>query len=138
ALAGTDPDLVVTTGDNMAHPDAVPAVAAALGPLLELPGLFVFGSNDYAGPVWRSPLSYFDRDRPYVQGEPLPYDELRSLLTEAGWADLNNVRTTIKAGGRTIEAVGVDDPHVERDQYDAVGGPVSSEADVHLGLTHSP
>jgi len=138
ALAGTDPDLVAVTGDNMAHPDAVPAVAAALGPLLELPGVFVFGSNDYAGPVWRNPLSYFDRDRAYVQGEPLPYDELRTLLTDAGWADLNNARTTVKAGGRTIEAVGVDDPHVERDQYDAVGGAASAEADVHLGLTHSP
>jgi uncharacterized protein len=138
ALAGTDPDLVAVTGDNMAHPDAVPAVAAALGPLLELPGVFVFGSNDYAGPVWRNPLSYFDRDRAYVQGEPLPYDELRTLLTDAGWADLNNARGTVKAGGRTIEAVGVDDPHVERDQYEAVGGTASAGADVHLGLTHSP
>src|SRR5688572_31255319 len=26
-LAGLDPDLVVVTGDNMAHPDAVPALA---------------------------------------------------------------------------------------------------------------
>jgi predicted MPP superfamily phosphohydrolase len=138
ALAGTDPDLVAVTGDNMAHPEAVPAVAAALGPLLELPGVFVFGSNDYAGPVWRNPLSYFNRDRAYVQGEPLPYDELRTLLTDAGWADLNNARTTLKAGGRTIDAVGVDDPHVERDQYDAVGGTASPDADVRLGLTHSP
>ena len=30
ALAGTDPDLVVVTGDNMAHPDAVPGVLRAL------------------------------------------------------------------------------------------------------------
>src|SRR5207245_11701152 len=37
-LAATDPDLVITTGDNLAHPDAVPAVLRALEPLLELPG----------------------------------------------------------------------------------------------------
>lgn len=138
ALAGTDPDLVVVTGDNLAHPDAVPAVAQALGPLLELPGAFVFGSNDYAGPVWRSPLSYFDRDRAYVQGEPLPYEDLRALLVGAGWADLNNARTMLKAGGRTVEAVGVDDPHVVRDDYPAVAGPASPVADLHLGLVHSP
>lgn len=137
-LAGTDPDLVVITGDNLAHPDAVPAVAEAFGPLLELPGGFVFGSNDYAGPVWRSPLSYFERERAYVQGEPLPYEDLRTLLTGAGWADLNNARTVIKAGGRSVEAVGVDDPHVERDDYPAVAGAVSPAADLHLGLTHSP
>lgn len=138
ALAGTDPDLVVVTGDNLAHRDAVPAVEQAFGPLLELPGLFVFGSNDYAGPVWRSPLSYFRRDRAYVQGEPLPYEDLRALLVGAGWADLNNGRVVIKAGGRSVEAVGVDDPHVERDDYRSVAGAVSPAADLHLGLTHSP
>jgi predicted MPP superfamily phosphohydrolase len=138
ALAGTDPDLVVVTGDNLAHPDAVPAVAAALGPLLELPGLFVFGSNDYAGPVWRNPFSYLRRDRAYVQGEALPYEELRALLVGAGWADLNNARTTLKAGGRSVEVVGVDDPHVERDAYEVVAGTVAADADLHLGLTHSP
>jgi predicted MPP superfamily phosphohydrolase len=138
ALAGTDPDLVVVTGDNLAHPDAVPAVARAFGRLLELPGAFVFGSNDYAGPVWRSPFSYFQRDRPYMQGEPLPCEDLRELLVRAGWADLNNARTVFKAGGRTIEAVGVDDPHVERDDYPSVAGPAAPDADLHLGLVHSP
>jgi len=137
-LAGTDPDLVVVTGDNLAHPDVVPAAAEAFGPLLELPGVFVFGSNDYAGPVWRNPLSYFDPDRPYVQGEPLPYEDLRATLVAAGWHDLNNARTLLKAGGRSVEAVGVDDPHVERDDYPTVAGPVSPAADLHLGLTHSP
>jgi hypothetical protein len=138
ALAGTDPDLVVVTGDNLAHPEAVPAVARAFGPLLDLSGAFVFGSNDYAGPVWRNPLSYFDRDRPYEQGEELPYERLRGLLVGAGWIDLNNARTMIKAGGRTVELVGVDDPHVDRDDYASVSGPVSPDADLHLALSHTP
>jgi hypothetical protein len=138
ALAGTDPDLVVVTGDNIADPHAVPAAARAYRPLLDLPGAFVFGSNDYAGPVWRSPLSYFDRDRPYLQGVELPYEELRSLLAGGGWADLNNRRTVLKAGGRTVELVGVDDPHLGRDDYPSVAGPVSTGADLHLALTHTP
>ena len=139
-LAGTDPDLVVVTGDNIAHPDAVPALARAYEPLLDLPGAFVFGSNDYAGPVWRNPLTYLTRrdQRASIQGEPLPYEELRTLLAGAGWADLNNARTVLKAGGRTVELVGVDDPHVERDDYAAVAGPVTANADLHLGVTHTP
>jgi predicted MPP superfamily phosphohydrolase len=138
SLAGTDPDLVVVTGDNMAHPEAVPAVLTAVGPLLGRPGAFVFGSNDYRGPVWRNPFAYFDPNREYVQGGPLPHGELRTALTDAGWTDLNNARTMMKAGGRMVELVGVDDPHVERDDYPSVAGPVSSAADLHLGLTHTP
>src|SRR3954464_13158820 len=58
-LAATDPDLVVVTGDNMAHVDAVPAVPAAYGPLFDRPGAFVFGSNDFFGPRFKNPFSYF-------------------------------------------------------------------------------
>ena len=136
ALAGTDPDLVVTTGDNLAHPDAVPAVLRALGPLLDIPGAFVFGSNDYTGPVWKNPLSYLLPSREYVEGAELPYEDLRTGLQSAGWADLNNARTTLKAGGRTIDLAGVDDPHIARDDYTLVSGP--SSADLFVGVTHTP
>ncbi|MEV4704677.1 metallophosphoesterase [Actinoplanes sp. NPDC049316] len=138
ALAGTDPDLVVATGDNMASPEAVPGVLRALRPLLDVPGGFVFGSNDYRGPVWKNPLQYLLPEREYVQGAELPFEDLRAALTGAGWADLNNARTVLKAGGRSVELVGVDDPHVERDDYPSVAGPVSPDADLHLGVTHTP
>ncbi|MFI5493369.1 metallophosphoesterase [Actinoplanes sp. NPDC051859] len=138
ALAGTDPDLVVVTGDNMASPDAVPGVLRALEPLLGIPGAFVFGSNDYRGPVWKNPLQYLLPEREYVQGVDLPTETLRQSLTDAGWADLNNARTALKAGGRSIELVGVDDPHVDRDDYPAVAGETSPGADLHLGVTHTP
>ncbi|MGA3523496.1 metallophosphoesterase [Melissospora conviva] len=138
SLAATDPDLVVVTGDNMAHVDAVPGVMRALAPLMEFPGAFVFGSNDYTGPVLKNPFSYFQADREYAHGVNLPAGELRDLFTGAGWADLNNARTTIKAGGRLIELAGVDDPHVERDDYASVAGPVSATADLSIGVTHTP
>jgi uncharacterized protein len=138
ALGGTDPDLVVVTGDNMSSPDSVPGVLRALDPLLSLPGAFVFGSNDYNGPTWRNPLLYLVPDRDYVQGVELPFEALRSAFVEAGWSDLNNARTIIKAGGRSIELVGVDDPHIERDDYPSVAGPVSRGADLHIGVTHTP
>jgi predicted MPP superfamily phosphohydrolase len=137
-LAGLDPDLVVVTGDNWAHPEALSIVTRAFEPLFAYPGAFVFGSNDYKGPIFKNPFSYFDKDREYVQGEDLPYESLRSLFVSAGWADLNNARTTLKAGGRTIELVGVDDPHVHRDSYESVAGPASPEADLHIGVVHTP
>lgn len=139
SLAALDPDLVVSTGDHLAHPDAVPAVLRTLEPLQGYPGAFVFGSNDYRGPVWKNPFTYFNPDREYVQGVELPYEELREGLGgPAGWLDLNNARTSIKAGGRIVELLGVDDPHVERDDYDSVAGPASTDADVHLAVAHSP
>ncbi len=137
-LAGLDPDLVVVTGDNMAHPGAIPGVERAYGPLLRYPGAFVFGSNDYKGPLFKNPFEYFNKDREYVQGVDLPYEELRSVFVASGWVDLNNARTTIKAGGRSIELVGVDDPHVHRDAYPSVAGRISGTADVHIGVTHTP
>ncbi|MFI1995076.1 metallophosphoesterase [Actinoplanes sp. NPDC020271] len=137
-LIGTDPDLVIVTGDNMASPYAVPGVLRALEPLLDVPGAFVFGSNDYTGPVLKNPLQYLLSDREYVHGVDLPYDDLRAAFTDAGWADLNNARTVLKAGGRSLELVGVDDPHVERDDYPSVAGPISAGVDLHLGVTHTP
>jgi len=139
ALAGTDPDLVVVTGDNMASPESRPGVLSALDPLLGLPGAFVFGSNDYRGPTWKNPLRYLLPAREYVQGAAeLPAEDLRAAFVAAGWADLNNARTTLKAGGRSIELAGVDDPHISRDDYPSVAGPVSGGADLHIGVTHTP
>jgi len=138
ALGGTDPDLVVVTGDNISSPDSVPGVLRALDPLLSLPGAFVFGSNDYNGPVWRNPLLYLMPDREYVQGVELPFETLRSAFTEAGWSDLNSGRTIMKAGGRSIRRVGDGEPHIARDDYPSVAGPVSRGADLHIGVTHTP
>ncbi|GHJ46499.1 metallophosphoesterase [Catellatospora sp. TT07R-123] len=135
-LAGLDPDLVVVTGDNMAHPDAVPGVLAAYEPLLALPGAFVFGSNDYTGPVWKSPFSYFREDREYQHGVELPTEELRAAFLAAGWTDLDNARATIKAGGRVVDLAGVDDPHIGLDAYPA--GPADPAAAVRIALSHAP
>ena len=137
-LARTEPDLVVVTGDNLAHVEAVPAVLRAFEPLLELPGAFVFGSNDYFGPVLKNPFGYLRRDRPHIEGQPLPSGELRARLVAAGWADLSNARAVVKASGRVIELFGVDDPHIGRDRYAVVSGPLDPSAELHLGVTHSP
>ena len=52
------PDLVISTGDFLAHKNAVPVALDALDDLLDIPGLYVFGSNDYYEPVPKNPLKY--------------------------------------------------------------------------------
>jgi uncharacterized protein len=138
-LAALKPDLVLDTGDNLAHLEAVPSVLHALEPLLELPGAFVLGSNDIYSPVPRNPARYLMRDTGERTKSPeLPWRDLRDGMTAAGWADLSNARSVVLAGSREVELVGVDDPHIGRDRYDAVAGRPSAAADLSLGVVHAP
>ena len=138
-LAELEPDLVVDTGDNLAHTRAVPAVLTALDPLLSLPGLFVWGSNDYYGPTFKNPARYLiPAWQKRVHGSKLPWRDLRAALVERGWQDATHTRSTIDVAGVTIAVAGVDDPHIKRDRYDLVAGPSDPNATLRLGLTHSP
>jgi uncharacterized protein len=47
------PDLIISTGDFIAHKDGIKPLIGALGELLDTPGLFVFGSNDYYAPRFK-------------------------------------------------------------------------------------
>jgi predicted MPP superfamily phosphohydrolase len=137
-LAELDPDLVVDTGDNLAHRRAVPGVLAALAPLLDRPGVFVFGSNDYYGPRPKNPLRYFRPGARRARGPKLPWQDLRAAFNERGWLDATHRRHTLDAGGLRIAVGGVDDPHLRRDRYDRIAGPPDAAADLRIGLTHSP
>ncbi|HEX8497225.1 MAG TPA: metallophosphoesterase [Actinomycetales bacterium] len=137
-LAALEPDLVVDTGDNLAHLQAVPTALHALGPLLERPGVFVLGSNDYFAPTFKNPARYLANPsgRKFI-GTPLPTDELVRGFTSAGWLDLTNRRATLTVNGIRLAFVGVDDPHLGRDRY-PLPGPETSEADLTIGVTHAP
>jgi uncharacterized protein len=137
-LAELEPDLVVNTGDNLAHPRAVPAVVAALGPLLDVPGLFVFGSNDYFGPTPKNPARYLVKSSRRSHGEPLPWRDLRAALLERGWHDATHARVDLTVAGLEIAAAGVDDPHLGLDRYDRVAGHRGHTPALRIGLTHSP
>ncbi len=137
-LSRWEPDLVVNTGDNLAHPKAVPAVVQTLGDLLSVPGVFVFGSNDYFAPRLKNPANYLIHPAHRVHGPPLPWQDLRAALTERGWLDLTHNRRDFEVGGSLISAAGVDDPHIGRDRYETIAGPANPAANLRLGLTHTP
>jgi predicted MPP superfamily phosphohydrolase len=140
ALAALRPDLVVDTGDNLAHQQAVRPLLAALGDLLDVPGVFVFGSNDYFAPTTRNPVRYLlpDDGRRATHTPPLPWRELRDAFLDRGWTDLTNRRTSLTVGDTTIAFAGVDDPHLEYDDLAAVAGPADEAADVRMGVAHAP
>jgi predicted MPP superfamily phosphohydrolase len=140
-LAGLEPDLVINTGDNLAHTDAAPYVTRSLGRLLDLPGVYVWGSNDYYAPTFKNPLSYLTR--PSRTGSPtkqaLPWQDLGRAFKEAGWIDLTHTRATVELNGVRLGFRGTDDAHLGLDRYAEVAGPVNfSEVDVAIGVTHAP
>ncbi|MFJ2173806.1 metallophosphoesterase [Streptomyces sp. NPDC101062] len=148
SLAGLRPDFVVNTGDNLSDPEAVPEVLDALGPLMELPGVYVFGSNDYYGPKLRNPARYlFEKaqgrhglngNAPAVAAVHNPWEPMRDAFDEAGWVGLNNARGRLKIDGHEIAFTGVDDPHIKRDRYAHVAGGPAQDADLSIGVVHAP
>jgi len=140
-LDAIEPDLVVNTGDSIAHPQAVRPLLTALGPLLDRPGVFVYGSNDLYSPVIRNPARYLWRTsaKEHLRDTPdLPWEQLGEEFESAGWLNANNRRARIKVGGHDVEVAGVHDSHIDRDRYDEVGGPADLAADLRLGVLHSP
>jgi predicted MPP superfamily phosphohydrolase len=139
-LSGLEPDLVINTGDNLADRDAVPYVTTSLGRLLDIPGVFVWGSNDYFGPKPKNPLRYLKRRQhtPRPAGRQLPWDQLQQAFTASGWVELTETRTRLTIRGTEIEFRGTNDGHLELDRYDQVAGPAAPEADIAIGVTHAP
>ena len=139
SFAQLKPDLVISTGDFLAHKDSVKTVITALDELLDLPGLFVFGSNDYYAPQFKNPLSYLRKDNGERKlGSKLPWQSLQKQLVKRGWQDLNHNKVKLKVNGVVIEARGTDDAHLELDDYRKVEGKVSKAADLAIGITHAP
>ncbi|WP_042379718.1 metallophosphoesterase [Corynebacterium resistens] len=148
-LDTTNPDLVINTGDNLSSRDGVPAVIRSLNDLLSRPGAFVFGSNDYYAPRPVNPFIYLLGKKHKPSEEKLPWEGMRAAFVERGWHDATHQRLefTIAPAGvgdsdyeREVKLAiaGVDDPHHKLDDYDSIAGPANPDADLKIGLSHSP
>ena len=132
-------DLVVVTGDALGHRAAVGPALDAFAPLIELPGVFVPGSNDYYAPQLRNPVRYLQPDDGRRSTDSvLPWEGLRAGLVAGGWHWLDNKQAIVEAAGRTIDVRGLDDPHLDRDDLASVEGPIAPDTDLVLGVTHAP
>jgi len=142
SLAGLEPDLVVNTGDNLSHAEAVDPLLKALRPLLEFPGVFVPGSNDYFAPSLKNPASYL-LGPSKVKPKPaqLDWPRLRSGFGMGGWIDLTNRHQSVVLKGMRFDFSGVDDPHLNRERYAGwPRGTVNQNAVPHLrvAVIHAP
>ncbi|MGO1414761.1 MAG: metallophosphoesterase [Microbacterium gubbeenense] len=141
-LASLRPDLVIDTGDNFGHPEALPAIRGALGAFAGTPGVHVHGSNDIWAPKPRNPFRYFlgpSKKKPDVSR--LDSDALDDFLEgDLGWATLNNDSSAVDVRGHRIRFIGTNDPHHKYDDWDAIDDSLigASPADLTLGVTHAP
>ena len=138
SLDALNPDLVINTGDNLGSDKAVPSVLAALGLLLNRPGAFVFGTNDYFAPRPVNPLKYLTGKKRKPSRVELPWRGMRAAFIEHGWQDATHARLEFVAGGVKVALSGVDDPHHELEDYSQIAGAPNADADIAIGLSHSP
>ncbi|GAA4175031.1 metallophosphoesterase [Gryllotalpicola koreensis] len=144
-LARLKPDLIVDTGDNLGHEDGLIGIRAALEPFRGVPGVYVWGSNDYFGPRPRNPLKYFTGpSRLHHKPTELDLGALKTYLDGLGFTDLNNSATALEIKGTRFEFVGVDDPHRRFDDLDKATDAVAKlptverPAVVRVGVAHAP
>ena len=141
-LADLEPDLVVNTGDNLSHRQAVPPVLEALKPLMRFQGVFVPGSNDYYAPVLKNPFTYFTGPSKHRHmPDELPFNDLFGAFRDAGWRDLTNTGSLMDLGGLRLNFTGVDDPHLNRDRYQGfTAAPAAGDQapEVRIGVAHAP
>ncbi|PLC13619.1 metallophosphoesterase [Kocuria flava] len=139
SLAALRPDLVVDTGDNLSHPEALPALLEILEPLLAFRGAYVPGSNCYFGPRPKNPVRYLWRD---TSGEGrdeaprLPSGAMHAAFDAAGWTPLINRAARLEVAGHVLDLSGVDDPHLGYDRHP--GFLDTPGAALRLGLAHAP
>ncbi|KRE72119.1 metallophosphoesterase [Arthrobacter sp. Soil762] len=142
SLASLEPDLVVNTGDNLSHVKAVEPLLKALRPLLEFPGVFVPGSNDYFGPSFKNPASYLlGPSKAKPEATELDWPRLRSGFGMGGWVDLTNRHQSVVLKGIRFDFSGVDDPHLGRERY--AGWPRGTRdqdqnAHLRVAVIHAP
>lgn len=150
SLAKLAPDLIISTGDSMGHREALPMLRHTLEPFAGIPAAFVYGSNDYYGPMLKNPLKYLrEPSRLSTRERDIDHAALHALLTsELNWIDLNNSAARVTVRGSELELLGLGDPHIHLDDTDALDaalgalpkrrGSKPSPAPTRLGVVHAP
>lgn len=146
SLAELEPDLVINTGDNLSHMQALPSLLDTLDPLLDFPGVYVPGSNCYFAPIIKNPARYLWKTSTADEGidsarQQLPTQQMHDAFDERGWVGLINRYDTLTLKGLRLEFSGVDDPHLDYDRHPgfahAAFDPEPAPS-VRLGVCHAP
>ncbi len=149
-----EPDLIIDTGDNLGHVDGIAGVRAALSVFEGVPGVYVHGSNDYFGPVFKNPFTYFTAPSSHTsrQAELDTAALERFFEDDLGWLSLNNTAHALELRGSRLELFGTNDAHNDFDRLDEVTSSLDTlretvswndEDDtgprtLSIGVTHAP
>jgi predicted MPP superfamily phosphohydrolase len=133
------PDLVINTGDNLGHVNAIPATLSALESLANIPGVFVHGSNDMFAPSKRNPFKYLTAPSKAhsSSSSKLDTNALTAGFINFGWKDLNNKSASLNVNGLNLTFLGTDDAHeglANLEKIPSAKGP----SDLVIGVTHAP
>lgn len=140
ALADLEPDLVVNTGDNMAG-EVLPELLDTYGSLLDVPGIFVLGSNDVYAPQAKNPAKYLRRPSTVLHSETratLPTREMVEAFEARNWTLLDNRTHELEIAGVRIGVVGLGDAHMDHARTAETDMRFPANSDLKIGITHSP
>lgn len=148
SLASLRPDLIVNTGDNLGHTDAIRGIRAGFAGFEGVPGVFAHGSNDFFAPAPRNPLRYFlGPSKRSPKAVPLDTEALETFFTDGlGWQSVDNGAASFEIRGTIVDVFGAGDAHREWDRLDLLPGladdlRTTGRQDVPritLGVTHAP
>ena len=142
--AAVGPDLLVSAGDNLEHPDVVDDVVALHREVAQgRPAVAVLGAHDSWGPTFRNPAAYLRGPSRGRYGVRLDTERLVAGLEEAGWRVLRNEAARVEVPSGAVDVVGIGDAHVDEDDVDAVAWPPVHGTDgapgvLRLGVAHAP
>lgn len=148
SLASLRPDLIIDTGDNLGHVDAIRAIRAGFAGFEGVPGVFAHGSNDFFAPLPRNPFRYFlGPSSSTKKSAALDTAAMETFFTHGlGWRSVDNGATSFDIRGTRVDVFGVGDAHRGWDRLDLLPGLAASlssdgepdEPRITLGVTHAP
>lgn len=144
-LAELAPDVIVNTGDNPGAVDAVEDVLEALAPLLQVPGIFVLGSNDFYAPRTGNPLRYLraptTRDGYDAEDNQhnIDFRRLVAGLSRTGqWQSAGNQARTLSIREDVrFNVAGTHDAHLRADRWPGFL-PLATPTTYNIAVTHAP
>lgn len=130
-------DVAAVTGDIVGEPRAVEEAVEILHAVRgRLASYFVLGSNDYYAPRPLNYFAYFRKERKRRGARRGRAPELVAQLETDGWVHLKNVRLDVSLDGLEVELLGLDDPHIDR--QDLRVAPRERPERFGFAVVHSP
>ena len=140
--AALEPDLVVNTGDNLAHQDAVPFVLGSLGRLLDRAGRLRLGVERLLSPRRsRTPCAISGPEPQRSATRAHPAVARSRPRVQRGRLDRPDPHSRVVGDqGRTVRDSAAPTMRISiKIEYAEVAGPIDrDEIDVAIGVTHAP